>query len=329
MNLIENIPLANPLSVHIETVNKCNFSCVYCPESYDNYGDLVGGFRSLTLNEFELICGQLKQLGKVSVVKLWIMGEPLLNPNLGKMIKMLKDFDGEELCERIEVTTNGSALTQKRITELLETPLDKIFISIYGIGEQHRKITQSAVSDLKILENVALLKTMRDAISDSKLKIICKTVDPLNDAELHQFVKRYEPLADEIEVKISHSWIEGGENSILRNVFDSTKINLIQGSATKEKISCPFPFYTVAIHANGDVSPCCVDWEKKVAVGNVFETPLKEIWNGAELKSLQVAHLSGKKTSVQGCKNCEYFQRNCNENLDDSRQIILKRLETL
>ena len=45
----------------------------------------------------------------------------------------------------------------------------------------------------------------------------------------------------------------------------------------KEKEVCAFPFYTLAIHVDGNVSPCCVDWRKEEILGNIKESNLKEI----------------------------------------------------
>ena len=42
INLCEKIPLAHPLVIHLETTNKCNFRCKFCPESDANYSQLSG-----------------------------------------------------------------------------------------------------------------------------------------------------------------------------------------------------------------------------------------------------------------------------------------------
>ena len=47
-----------------------------------------------------------------------------------------------------------------------------------------------------------------------------------------------------------------------------------------KKKTCPFPFYTLAIHSNLKVSVCCVDWNKKTVVGDPKINTLKEIWTG-------------------------------------------------
>jgi MoaA/NifB/PqqE/SkfB family radical SAM enzyme len=90
IDLSKSIPLKNPLVIHLELTNKCNFSCQYCPESLEDFNERVGGAKSMSREEFEKIAMQIKQLGKVSVLRLWIMGEPLLNPNLYDFIKIAK-----------------------------------------------------------------------------------------------------------------------------------------------------------------------------------------------------------------------------------------------
>lgn len=59
VNLEESVPLQGPLLVHIETTNRCNFKCVFCPESLDNYQDLAGGYSSMSFVDFKRIIDEL------------------------------------------------------------------------------------------------------------------------------------------------------------------------------------------------------------------------------------------------------------------------------
>ena len=43
VNLVESVPLPGPMAVYLEVTNICNFKCVFCPESFDNYEEKAGG----------------------------------------------------------------------------------------------------------------------------------------------------------------------------------------------------------------------------------------------------------------------------------------------
>lgn len=330
IKLADSIPLVHPLTVHIETTNRCNFKCRYCPESLDNYGDLVGGMQTMSMVDFRTICSQLKKLGTISVVRLWIMGEPLLNPLLPEFIRVLKDFDGDKIAERVEVTTNASALTEEKSRLLLSSPLDVLKISIYGIGDSHHRITQSKVGSERILKNIEIFRQLRESNSLSKLKMVIQMVDPVNKEEEKKFVDSYRHLADELLINGAHSWTDNVPGSILTTTYDDKAISILQAThESVKKLCCPFPFYTLAIHVNGDVSTCCVDWDKKLKIGNIHENSLSEIWAGERLKDIQLLHLQEKKDSIPACSKCTYHHNNCPENIDDSRVEILSRIASL
>lgn len=327
IKLADSIPLRHPLTVHIETTNRCNFKCRYCPESLDNYGDLVGGMQTMTMADFRTICSQLIEMGTISVVRLWIMGEPLLNPLLPEFIKLLKNYDGHKIAERVEVTTNASALTEEKSRALLASPLDILKVSIYGIGDSHHHITQSKVSSEKILRNIEIFRGLRDSDPLSKVKIVIQMVDPVNKMEEKKFQDSYRHLADELLINGAHSWTDNVPGSMLTNAYDDEAISLLQTAhESAPKLCCPFPFYTIAIHVNGDVSTCCVDWDKKLRIGNVHASSLSDIWAGQKLKNIQNLHLEGKKDSIPACSQCTYHHNNCPENIDDSRAEILFRM---
>ena len=56
-----------------------------------------------------------------------------------------------------------------------------------------------------------------------------------------------------------------------------------------------------------NVSVCCVDWNKKVVVGNAKFNSLSEIWNGPSINTIRKLHLERKKSLISGCKNCTYL----------------------
>ena len=65
INLLNAIPLAGPLLVHLEPTNICNFKCKFCPESLDDYKDKARGLFNLSLENFTRILNELKKVPKL------------------------------------------------------------------------------------------------------------------------------------------------------------------------------------------------------------------------------------------------------------------------
>jgi radical SAM protein with 4Fe4S-binding SPASM domain len=317
IDLVSSIPLKGPLTVHVELTNKCNFSCTYCPESLPNYGEIVGGFKFMSIQDFIRVADSLRRLGTLEVIRFWIMGEPLLNKDIYKIAAYSKE---EKLAKRIEVTSNASVINSENAKSLVSSGIDVIKISIYGIGVKHNTITKSKLSSDRIMNSVRLLKTERDRCN-SKLKIVTKYIDPDCQSEVDEFIRLYSPLSDECEVKAPHSWTFSSLTEVL-----NVNVQTIGAGTNQSKQVCAFPFYTLAIHVDGTVSVCCVDWNKKVTVGNIFSDDIYEIWNGERIKYIRESHINRKACDLEGCRDCHYYQDNCPENIDSYK--LLKEFQS-
>ncbi len=69
---------------------------------------------------------------------------------------------------------------------------------------------------------------------------------------------------------------------------------------------CTLAFVQAAILWNGDVVPCCMDFQRANYLGNVNETrDFREIWDGKLLHDLQASFMSLEKTRKNGfCYSC-------------------------
>jgi radical SAM protein with 4Fe4S-binding SPASM domain len=74
-----------------------------------------------------------------------------------------------------------------------------------------------------------------------------------------------------------------------------------------KKSACPFPFYTLVIHSDLRVSPCCVDWDKKAVVGDLKTDTLAAIWNGKRMLDFRLEHLRGNRQNLEACARCTYL----------------------
>jgi radical SAM protein with 4Fe4S-binding SPASM domain len=75
---------------------------------------------------------------------------------------------------------------------------------------------------------------------------------------------------------------------------------------------CTFPRLQLGIDWNGMAVPCCVDFSGKNALGNVDTTPLRELWNGAEIAALRRSLATRDRHQIEattGCAGCSYLSQ--------------------
>lgn len=56
---------------------------------------------------------------------------------------------------------------------------------------------------------------------------------------------------------------------------------------------CSQPFFNAEIYENGDVYNCCPHFQKYIPLGNIFNQPFDEIWNGKRAKEIRQSLLNG------------------------------------
>ena len=70
---------------------------------------------------------------------------------------------------------------------------------------------------------------------------------------------------------------------------------------TTSETFCMLPWVHLHAYPTGDAYPCC-QADQRFKLGNCQTQPMKEIWNGVEMKTLRKNMVDGKKSSV--CNKC-------------------------
>ena len=303
--LKEVIPLQKPFTVLIEPSSLCNFRCLQCFQRLKEVSYFTRTRMNMPLSRFEKILSQLKewQGPKLKVLKLSLYGEPFMNPDFCEMVRMAKAAD---VAERIETTSNVSLLTREKAEKLVSSGLDYLRVSIYGAEkENHKKVTTSSFTPEMIRNNLLILLEERKKAHSSEPFIGAKMLDSFEE-ENRLFMEYFKDAADELYLDKPHGWIKVENSDFLGEYYgkDLEKAEKMMTEDSNNARVCPMAFTTMAVRANGDVSPCCVDFIGGTNLGNMEEKTLQELWEGEEFFSFQKMQLMGRKKENPSCKNC-------------------------
>lgn len=137
--------------LRISVIDRCNFRCTYCMPSEKFHH----AYRFLDREEW-LTFDEIARLARIfvdsGVVKLRITGgEPLLRPDLSKLIKQLNNIPG---AEDIALTTNGSLLS-RQAHGLFESGLKRLTVSLDTLDEAiSQRMNGERGSVAQILEGI-------------------------------------------------------------------------------------------------------------------------------------------------------------------------------
>ncbi|MBU1854937.1 MAG: radical SAM protein, partial [Nanoarchaeota archaeon] len=117
--------LSFPNTVQIQTSNKCNADCVFCPYSHT---EAKKDFQIMDWKLYKKIIDECSE-NKVQNILPFLFNEPLLNKELVKYINYAKEKNPASV---IKIFTNGSLLTNKLSKELLDSKIDQVIFSFNG-----------------------------------------------------------------------------------------------------------------------------------------------------------------------------------------------------
>lgn len=306
------IPLATPLVIYVEPSGYCNFKCTFCPHYLDPDG-LTKDF--MELKTFEKIIEDISHFPEpLKVLRLIGTGEPLLNKNILDFAHLASQSSS---IDAVELTTNASLLTCA-ISSQITAHLSRIIVSIEGLSDDaYLKYSGSKYKFDSIVHNVEMLYAHRGNCL-VYVKIHSDAISSSLDREF--FYKTFLPISD---------------NAFIENLVDLWPEQRIEGLSNTEsrfggdmphKKVCAQIFKSMMVNANGEVVPCCVDYQRKLKLGSVLETSLATIWNSRQLYALRRKHLMGAKETFAPCAECSYNDGSDVDDIDAYSDAILARM---
>jgi len=316
-NLRDVLPLAKPFTLLVEPSSFCNFKCVQCFHSIAGDSGFACKQANMGLDRFQKILDQVQAWPgpRLKVLKLSLYGEPLVNPHFSRMLELARQAD---IAERIETTTNASLLTPQVAETMVRCQLDYIRVSIYAADQKrHEAVTGSHLDFQVIHENLRILQEIKRREGSAKPFVGCKMLDtygPENDT----FKNHYRDVADELYLDKPHSWIQVDGSDFIGGYYGAQQDTVLEDLRARDshRIACPMAFTTMAVRANGEVSPCCVDFIGGTSLGNMEDTELPAIWQGLPWYEFQKMQLQDRKHENYACARCDIY-RNDHYTLDN------------
>ena len=285
-DLPEDEPITSLLhpEVRYEVTDHCNATCIMCPRDVHKYGREHG---IMDQTNYERSIDEVVSIGAKKIV-LTGFGEPMLDKHLEDKISYANSKNLSTY-----FITNGSVLTGKRARALLEAGLSEMRVSFYGMRPETYNAVMQGLDFDKTKKGLLSFIDMRNKLR-AKTKIqISYLVLPENESDTEEFRKYWEPLVEAIEIWKPHNFGDGRSYRLRTEDVDS-------------KNTCGRPENgPLQIQWNGEVIPCCYDYNNKIVLGNAFETPVLEILNSPKYRLLRYAHRMKKFRMFPYCDQCD------------------------
>ena len=290
-----------PMNITIEPTNICNLLCPICETGAGTLNREEG---HMTLEQFKSIIDKVGPY--TNTLMFYFMGEPFLNNQSYEMIRYAKDIG----VPFVTTCTNGDPVNPEK---LIECGLDEVNFQIGGMTQRTHEIYRENSNIDRVL--TGLKETIRlKQIHHSKIDVIAGFI----------VMKHNEHEVEEFKRKMSQLGVDGVSiiNPCVRNISQGKKFlpkdkkywdynieefkngNLRPNIQPKNK--CDWIYYSLSIHVNGDVVPCCRDPKGEMVMGNILKQDLDDIWNGPNYINFR-NQLHKDQSQIKICQLCSSY----------------------
>lgn len=309
-----------PLHMQFELTSYCNLRCPVCPTGTK---ELEREAEAMAPELFERVWEETAPY--LLTASLWAWGEPLLHPQLGRILKAARRHGVATL-----LSTNGMPLRHEAVREaLVEHPVTTLIVAIDGLTDETNTKYRIGAKLETILEGVrelAELKRRRGAqYPVLQLRYIVMSHNEHEVAHVEEFARRH-----------------GFELLSLRSIsiFDTEQADAVQGGfvpldelmrpyeykqGERQKRSgfvCTMPFWFPTLLAGGEVVSCEQDHSARVRYGEVTgERGFRAVWFSREAAEVR-RMVRDEHEKLRFCVNCPYADRKTSDCSLETRVLV-------
>ena len=267
-----------PLHLDIETNSTCNLRCPFCATTHNRYR---AGFM-----EEQVWKKVLDEAGRNALpsLKFTFRGEPLLHPDLPRMVRYAKDAGVLD----VYFNTNAVRLTEPVIRALVDAGLDRISISFEGFEKPVYESYRVGARFEQVVGNIETLKRVKEELGSAKPLVRIQTVlVPELAGREKEYAAFWAPRADEVAY-LDMKDEEGNPDH--RGIVSDW--------------ACPQLWQRMTITWDGKILPCVHDIYEWMSFGNVLDMSIKDAWRSAREEGFRCLHRTGKAHEIPACDRC-------------------------
>ncbi len=287
-----------PINITIEPCNSCNLSCPGCVTGVNCAGSIPPGM--LTLDQFKYIFAQIKDY--VFNISLYKWGEPFLNKDIFLII-------AHATSNRCGTTihTNFNIFDESMAEQAVTRGLTHIYLSIDGATQETYEKYRRGGNLARVLKNIEILINTKKKLR-SKFPILTwkYLYFPHN---VHE-IELAKLMAKRLGVDVFEAFPANLDNV---STFGTGRFyDLASGTVTTVTAhSCDSLWNSLIIYPDGSLLPCCQAFRTKDVFGNIYNQPLRTIWNNDDFITLRKT-IKTRKIG-QGvrypCRECEVIKK--------------------
>lgn len=231
----------------------------------------------------------------------FLMQEPLTEPRLLKILNNIKVVNPQ--CS-ITVYTNMALMNHNYTKAIIDQQrLDKLAISFYGPTEKIYNKVQPGLDWEQTKQNIRGFIKYRDEKGYTKPSVeMHYIVMPLLAENAETFFNEWRGVVDAIyyvHYDNFHGDMPSLPDELQRKYW---------GEPNPERLPCSRLWKSFNVLSNGDVVPCCIDYDNTIPLSNIMEDEPHDIWRGAKMEKLRQMHIERRFDEIPLCRDCTVWR---------------------
>lgn len=264
--------------LYVEITNTCNLACPFCtPHQRTN--------RMMSLEDFQRILNHLGPYG--DHLYFHVKGEPTLHPHLETFLDLAFQSN-----KKVHLVTNGTLLSTLTFDLGAHPALASLVISLHSL-QPLPKISQEAIlgdlSRFLALNNQRPLSIYLRLWNENNGVLIQWLTEFVGHPITYTPSKKRQALKDNLILDTDQEFVWPD--------IDHPKVS--------ERGTCYGGLKMMAVLVDGTVTPCCLDHNGHMALGNLFEIPLSELLATTHYQTFRQGLEKGQLTEDL-CQRCTY-----------------------
>ena len=313
METFERYRSKDPIIYNIETTNACNMRCKMCPRTSRMTRDIT----FLEEDFYEDIVTQIKPHSKElwskwekfvtetygikpddeasenhfflyvipKVIQLHGYGDPLLDKNIGKVVKVLSEYGFESYFSctpaniNVERTEEMMGYGLNYLKYSYESTDDVKFKEVRGAAANFTEAYKKTLEVLSIKEkrgfDTQIIITMIDIEhNDTQLEEFEKLKEVFKDHDVYIYLKSEDQQWYRKDVTLKE-YLEQRNR-----MLPDQRENFYGTESVHWSEFCKHPWMSMSVKSDGEVHMCMEDYNNEIFLGDSYKKSLYDIWNG-------------------------------------------------
>ncbi len=265
--------------VAIETTNRCNAKCAFCPNS-----SLSQNRQTMSDELFAKIIEDCRQF-ELPEIEPFLNGEPFMDRQILSRMELIRRRLPRT---KLRLYTNGYLMTPDKIDAMLDLGIDHLFVSLNTLDpNQYHK-----VMGLKLERT---LRNLRYLTAPSRKGRVARAIT-FRMTRLHDTSfaaqKAFCDFSKQLGVRPFISCLYNYKGDV-------------HGSLPVPRFPCS-NITRVDILTSGKVTLCCMDQEGDYSWGDVTKQSVLDVYQARSAIQVREAHRTGRRMQLEPCDRCNY-----------------------